>query len=300
MSRDTSSSAFSGIGTPEAAATQLHRAVQARRPDRLVRRPKMLYAIEWGADCQVELDLILQDTRSDGCLFGDIAQFFVPNLQDTVAALRLCPDRACQVLGPSIKGGHSVTRRGHCLRHGRHCNLQLARRHMAGTSCKGSSAQGRREQEGHKSIVDTLAWIALRRLIQEPEVGQENVEHFPTELLSEYLGDLYFIDWVILDPRMHGWPCARARKWTMMRHRQKTLAMIHPLSQFLRRFHRVCTYTWREYWFLHRYYDDATIGAITQHPTVIPDELQADLMWSQRRAGSRGAALTDEPTPPTD
>ena len=159
---------------------------------------------------------------------------------------------------------------------------------MAGTSCKGASAQGRREQECHKSIVDTLAWIAMRRLIQKPEVGQENVEHFPTELLSEYLGDLYFIDWVILDPRMYGWPCVRTRKWTMLRHRTKTMAMIHPLSQFLRRFHRVCTYTWRDYWFMHRYQDDGTIGTITQHPTVIPDELQGDLRWSQRRALSAG------------
>ena len=63
MNSDTSSSAFSGIGTPEVAAIQLHRAVQARvGPDRLVQRPKPLYAIEWDADCQKELNLILQDT----------------------------------------------------------------------------------------------------------------------------------------------------------------------------------------------------------------------------------------------
>jgi hypothetical protein len=87
-------------------------------------------------------------------------------------------------------------------------------------------------------MVFLLCWVAMRLLLQEAIVIQENVVQFKTSLLFEWLGGLYYFEIVQLCPSMLGWPVARSRKWTVMRHRYKTRAFTSPLNVFTKLFYK--------------------------------------------------------------
>ena len=196
---DTFSTAYSGIGAPETSLQQLHSALE-QRLGRTLCKPTFAYAIEWDTHAQRELDVLL--TESDGCLYGDIGQFFDPVIQPTIEQLKHRPDVALEALTPIVQAGGAVTNRGKCLRHPpeRKCKLPYTDRHAAGTSCVAFSAVGAQRGLGDISVIFLLAWIALRLMIQEAVIKQENVQGFPTSVLSKFLGRLYFLDVVSLDP----------------------------------------------------------------------------------------------------
>ena len=55
-----------------------------------------------------------------------------------------------------------------------------------------------------KTTIHLVAWICMRRMIHEPEVTQENVEMFPVQILTEYLGDLYEVQACRMNPSQYG------------------------------------------------------------------------------------------------
>ena len=61
---------------------------------------------------------------------------------------------------------------------------------------------------------------------------QENVSSFPTSLLQQLLGSLYFVQECILNPVHFGFPVVRERKWVLLRHRYKTGAFSSPMNIF--------------------------------------------------------------------
>ena len=65
------------------------------------------------------------------------------------------------------------------------------------------------------------------------------------------------------------------------------MSLLSPLATFTKRFFRMCTYTWRDFWYIHRFLDPSHAGVVEQHPPVIRDELQGDLASAQRRPGSK-------------
>lgn len=274
MEDTTISTSFSGVGSPEVASNMLHAALRQRLPHRSIRRPRVLSQVEWDKDAQAEL-MILGEA-DNACLFGDIASFFRDDIKEDIGALKSNPAHALEVMAPVIASGNAMTRFAPCLRHGRMCGMQVAKRHVAGTSCTAFSAIGARQAAADGTIVYFLAWVGMRLLLQEPEVVQENVKAFDTSLIARFLGHLYFIDSVILDPTEFGWASARERKWTKCRHRAKILSEISPLSRFVLRFHRACKMSWREYFFMHKFRDG-----------VIQNELAEELAWSQTRPCSK-------------
>ena len=66
-------------------------------------------------------------------------------------------------------------------------------------------------------------------------VAQENVNNFETSVIQEYLGRLYFIDLELINTLQFGHPNTRERKWTIFRHKTKTLAFRSPRSQLDRK-----------------------------------------------------------------
>ena len=74
----------------------------------------------------------------------------------------------------------------------------------------------------------------MRLKFQEPYILQENVPQFDTSILQEVLGHLYFIDCAMCDPSAFGWPIARPRKYTILRHRVKAYLMKQPFSVFVK------------------------------------------------------------------
>ena len=118
------------------------------------------------------------------------------------------------------------------------------------------------------TTVFLLAWIALRLLLQEHWVTQENVPGFDVGILNDFLGNVYHIDVAVQDSFDLGWASNRTRQWVVMRHKVKVLSTISPLSNFLVRFQRVCEFTWREYFQAHE------------------NEIRSDLVWAAGRRES--------------
>eukprot|EP00435_Cladocopium_sp_Y103_P057289 s1602_g19.t1 len=87
-SSDSMSTPFSGIEAPHTAscANRIALAQYLGIPVTEIPMPRLLNMVEWGAEEQRELLVVCKQTGS--CLFGDIAEFFRPELQDTVAFLK--------------------------------------------------------------------------------------------------------------------------------------------------------------------------------------------------------------------
>lgn len=218
-------------------------ALQRRLPERTIARPRILSQVEWDPEGQAEL--LILGAEDDACLYGDIANFFRPDIRKDVHALQENPAHALEIMAPVIASGNAMTRFAPCLRHKRLCGMQCARRHVAGTSCTAFSAIGARQAASDGTVIYFLAWVGLRLLMQEAEIVQENVKAFDESLIGRFLSHLYFIDCVVLDPTQFGWASARERKWTKLRHRGKIVGQVSPLARFSMRFYRACKMSWK-------------------------------------------------------
>jgi site-specific DNA-cytosine methylase len=278
MDGDTYSTSFSGIDAPGAANALLHHRLSKRLgTSRTLQLPRSLSMVEWDKEGQQELLVLCK--RDDSCLFGDIAQFFRPELQDVVNMLKKKPNMAVEILGRIIGEGNAMTRVGWCLYHKRRCTLKTASRHVAGTSCVPFSKQGSQLGCADENIIYTLAWLGLRNELQEGDVTQENVDGFPIELFTRFMNFFYFLEPLVVDSTQFGSAGARKRLWIRARHKVKVLSQISPLSRFSQRFHRACAMSWKDFYFMHL---ASNCGA-----GVVQDEPQAELDWAQQRPNSK-------------
>ena len=121
-----------------------------------------------------------------------------------MSQLRDNPSMALESLAPSIISRRAVKRRAFCTRHKRECYLATAKSHTSGTSCTAHSRQGKGRGLSDPNVLHMLCWAALRNEIGEPECLLENVEDFPTDVVFRLLGEQYFIEHLVMDPRMYG------------------------------------------------------------------------------------------------
>lgn len=78
-----------------------------------------------------------------------------------------------------------------------------------------------------------LAWVSMRRCLEECWVLQENVEGFQPSVLEELLGDIYNISTIVVCPTMYGWPVSRRRRYTLLTHKKKALNLPLELREFM-------------------------------------------------------------------
>eukprot|EP00438_Fugacium_kawagutii_P002655 Skav221996 [mRNA] locus=scaffold2020:31059:31757:- [translate_table: standard] len=123
-----------------------------------------------------------------------------------------------------------------------------------------------------------LCWISMRLMLQEVLIVQENVSRFPLELLHRYLGKLYEIQSVILGPQELGWGVERKRRWTVMRHKYKSLCFRSPLNIFTVMFR---SSPWFGEWSRHA--DRTPAWDIFFHTTHA--DLFRELQWACGRPG---------------
>ena len=75
------------------------------------------------------------------------------------------------------------------------------------------------------------------------------------------------------------------------------LSELSPLSRFAVRFHRACSWTWREFFFRHEYND----SAVNEMCNPINNELRQEWLWASHRQGSLVAGEQDDhPIPEID
>ena len=281
LEADTVSTAFSGVDAPGTAMNCLRFATQSRLGHE-VRPGRIFHHIEWDAQCQEELNLMAAHqhpkVEDRPCLFGDISAFWAPDLKPVICQLQNNPAVATEVLAARVAAGTAVTRSAHCLQHGRQCHLKVADRHVAGTPCVAFSKRGQQLAAGDPSVLHALAWVALRVLLQEADVTQENVPAFPKELLSRFLLKFYWIDQFQADAVSFGVPQGRLRQYLRFRHRAKVLSEISPMADFAKRFWRVCSWAWNEFFFCR---------PGEYHTTVVKEEDETELRWAQARPSSQ-------------
>ena len=242
---DSLSTAFSGVRAPETGMAIMRFRLEKRLGRTISHNTKASHMIEWNAASQEECKLA--GSVEGSCVFGDIGQFFRPELhQQVIPELLRKPAVAIQALTPLIMTDRAMCTTGKCQVHDRMCSLKSCNRHIAGTSCKPFSRRGAGLGTADSDIVYTLAWVGLRRVLQESDITQENVVGFPMTLFSDLLGDLYHLDSCTLQAACFGSPCSRNRQFVRLRHKIKVLAEISPISNFALRFHRVANFHWSQ------------------------------------------------------
>ena len=77
---------------------------------------------------------------------------------------------------------------------------------------------------------------------------------------------------------------------SVTRCRAEILSELSPLSRFAVRFHRACSWTWREFFFRHDFND----SDIPEMYNPIQDELVQEWMWASHRQSRRVAGQEDQ------
>ena len=110
--------------------------------------------------------------------------------------------------------------------------------HIAGTPCVDFSSRGTQEGEEGSAQVCFMCWLLHRAAVQEAYIIHENVPGFQVEGLSRALGRWYDVDSALVCPSWFGWPITRKRRYTVLRHKVKSLPFRSPWSVFTKMFFR--------------------------------------------------------------
>jgi hypothetical protein len=121
--------------------------------------------------------------------------------------------------------GKAVRRAAPCKVHGKSCPITPgAKQEWAGLICTDWSTEGKQMKEHGKTAKHYAAWVALRRMLQEPQVVVENVPGFNIEILEAAL-EMYAIMPELICPTTYGCPGKRLRAWIFLLHRLTILSV---------------------------------------------------------------------------
>lgn len=166
LSARTTSVAFAGIAAHDISDRLLANFL-SEVLERQVLPPRSKWLIERDAACQQELRVLhshvdnpsLYTSEADcPCMFGDIMQFYRPELQELVNRLSTMPQLAVETLASLLMERRAVKLHGHCLVHNKFCKLTTAARHSAGSVCTPYSAQGLQMGLADPSVLLLLCW----------------------------------------------------------------------------------------------------------------------------------------------
>ena len=119
-------------------------------------RPILTSFVEYDNECQAELKLL--DSDGDACLYGNISDFWRPEIREVVEQLERKPHLAVSVMLPLMREKRAVMRHAWCQRHGSRCFLKGSRTHMAGSSCTAFSRQGAQRGLSDPNVLHLLSW----------------------------------------------------------------------------------------------------------------------------------------------
>ena len=161
----TTSSAFSGIAA-DVISDNWTAATLSRRLGSSVTPPRCMFMIEIDdaegkrGGCGTELQAYSeQDPQM--CRFGNIEDFWRPEVRPLVNRLKQKPHLALEVLGPLLLQNKAVKLRAHCYTHNKTCMLRYAEQHRAGNMCTPYSKQGSQLGFSDPLILTLLCWNLL-------------------------------------------------------------------------------------------------------------------------------------------
>ena len=225
----TFSTSFSGIDTPNIATLMLCFGLDELDPDEPpTKPPQNKWACEISNACRSEMTDSINPPK---CIFGNVQDFWEDALRSKVESIRE-QNLVERVLLPLVRSGEATKSSAYCYKCQKVHDAEEADEHLAGTSCTAFSKKGLHNMLDDVTFLDLIAWVAQRRKLQEKFLCQENVEDFPTTKLVDWLGDLYDIQVILMDPGELGWGIRRRRKYHFMRHKFKAGPMSCPLNLF--------------------------------------------------------------------
>ena len=291
MDGDSLSCAFSGIDAAGTASNINHYFLQ-ERTGRKIRRPPLLWHIEWDKHCQTEG---LEYCKAHNiCWFDDISQFFKPELRKPGGAIEQVlqhPHLAVEILAGLIAQKQAMVTTGNCLVHNKKCKLLPSKRHIGGSSCTPYARRGVKLGLSDPNILYTMAWLGILLELDIADITSENV---PDDLLSDLFHRFFGKDWIldrcIMDPPSFGYPYGRGRSYLRARHKVKVYAETSPLSAFSKMFFRAVKFEWQQLWFL--------MHPDCSHLATIADEPQKEIGLAQQKEQS--SAKAEPPLSPTD
>ena len=122
----TISTAYSGVGAPEATAFIIREELQ-KVCDCKLPAPEVLHQIEFNAECRAMLGKYNElSGAKDACCFGDMNAFYVDQLHDTIQGLQKKPELALEVLSKMIASGEAVKTSAYCYTHDKMCHVKLS------------------------------------------------------------------------------------------------------------------------------------------------------------------------------
>ena len=265
----TLSTAFSGVDAPGTAMLMIRHCL-GRLLHEEVPGMMLLSAIEWGNASQLES---MNHPEPPQCLFSAISDFYQDGVREIIqTATRNQEPITYEMLKPVILSGKAMTLEAFCLVHQRLCKIKCSKCHVAGPPCVDWSRAGAHLRDAGRTTQHMMAWFGLRRALQEPLVGHENVLEFPDWIVKEMMGDLYFINEARMSGESLGWPAHRHRAIRACIHKEKVLEELQPWPVINQMFQRVREITWRE--------------------LLVADaaELAGELEWASSRKGALGSA----------
>jgi hypothetical protein len=132
-----------------------------------------------------------------------------------------------------------------CTKCKKPCRLLRAKSHWGGPACINFSTSGKREGLCGGETRHLAAFLAHRRVLQEPVVIVEQSDKFPGfKLCVEMLGDLYCVQGDIAEAEDFGNFSRRSRWWGVLLHRRQVVEIYSRLSNIIPLFHRTRTVAW--------------------------------------------------------
>ena len=119
----TLSTAYSGVGAPEATSFILHHHLQEICGTKLP-APRILHQVEIDAACRSELQMYHTISGTNACCFGDMNAFYIKELQETIAELKARPELSLEVLSHMVASGEACKRSAYCYTHSKVCEMR--------------------------------------------------------------------------------------------------------------------------------------------------------------------------------
>ena len=243
------SSAFSGIGAPEQSIHSLQQYLRKAVPD-VVTRVRQTSAIEWNEFSRAELKL---SSLVPEHLFCDQNEFLSSSIRDVVLAKAKAQLWTTRSLWNVLSKPGSVLTNAYCEICNKHCTVEAADVHFAGTPCIDHSTQPGAKRQGvlGSSFVLLFVWCVMRTFVQEAIIVHENVCDFQASFLFALLGSLYVIQSLQVELTAHGFPIRRRRRLTLLVHRRLITAQLTRIQRwscdFIALFKRVCRISYHQF-----------------------------------------------------
>ena len=230
--RLTTSSCFSGMGTPEIADAIISNSVQefikhhwdASWGD-IPEGPEggldtsCAYAADFDAKCREEL-LAVPGKTCPQHVFGDVREVVAQDIRQAVGldgGVPLMPSELREKMRSARNRTAAVRRQAWCYKCGKECRVTRTHVHTAGSPCVDHSMmnQKRLKEDGPKFSA-FIVWTELMLLLKPFVIIHENVKTFGYAPLQEAFGESYFIIRIEVNPESLGWASRRPRQYCVL------------------------------------------------------------------------------------